>query len=236
MILITRPLEEISYLQGRLRELGIETLLEPLFVLQPLSLDVAVLADAKLIVSSKNAIRALLFSDATKDLSLYAMSDGIAEFARSNGFYMTFSCGCGTAEELEAYVLSKFCKNEKIIYLSGSEISRDIIASCVTAGFKLARRQICYIMHPIVDFSIPTRTALQDGKIKGIALLSPLAAMLCSSLLTKNNFEIKHFSYFVMSQRIASVLDCDTVYVSASQTIDALVDVIGRHYHVRRRI
>ncbi|WP_448605923.1 uroporphyrinogen-III synthase [Neorickettsia risticii] len=235
MILITRPVEDAIYLQERLQGLKIESLVEPLFVLQPLCFDVATLVAAKVIVSSKNAIRALTWSKASKDLQLYAMSDNIAKFAISSGFSNVLSCGCSTAKELEAYVLSYFGKDERVIYLSGAEITRDIVSRCSEKGFRWVERRICYMMCPLKEFSNNVYVALRRKRISGVTLFSVQAAVLCKSLFLDHGITPNFFSYFVMSHRIASTLDCDTVYVSSVPTLDALVDVIERHYYVGQR-
>ncbi|KYH12509.1 uroporphyrinogen-III synthase [Neorickettsia sp. 179522] len=235
MILITRPVEDAIYLQQRLKSLNIESLVEPLFVLQPLWFDVADLIAAKIVVSSKNAIRALAWARASRDLQLYTMSDNIAEFAIFSRFSNVVSCGCGTAKELEAYVLSHFSKDERVIYLSGAEITRDIVSSCLERGFKSVERRICYMMCPVKEFSSNVYDALMRKSISGVILLSRQAAVLCKSLFLKYGISPSFFSYFVMSSRIASTLSCDTVYVSSVPTLDALVDVIERHYYVERK-
>ncbi|ABD45702.1 uroporphyrinogen-III synthase [Neorickettsia sennetsu] len=235
MILITRPVEDAVYLQRRLQSLKIESLVEALFVVQPLWFDVATLVAAKVVVSSKNAIRALTWSNASNDLQLYTMSDNIARFAVSSGFSNVFSCSCHTAEELEAYVLSYFGKDERIIYLSGAEITRDIVSTCLEKGFRWVERRICYMMCPLKEFSGNVCVALRRKRITCVTLFSVQAAVLCKSLFLKHGISPDFFSYFVMSSRIASILDCDTVYVSSVPTLDALVDVIERHYYVEQR-
>ncbi|AHX11361.1 uroporphyrinogen-III synthase HemD family protein [Neorickettsia helminthoeca str. Oregon] len=233
MILITRAIEDALPLQEELAKLNIESHIESLFNLQPLSFDCSILVGARIVVTSKNAIRALSLLDASKDLNIYTMTDNIAKFAKDLEFFNVSSCGCNTVEELEKHIISTFDKSNRFIYLSGMEITRDIVFICNAYGFTF-ERLICYKMNAREKFSEVLVELLRTARVKCISIFSRRAAVVCRSLLTDYRFEPNLFHYFLMSNRVASVLDYPNIHVPPFPTQSALIDIIRNHYYTEQ--
>jgi len=204
-VLITRPREDAGPLAERLNEIGIETTIEPLLVIEingaaPLDLDgvQAVLA------TSANGVRALAAVSARRDLPVLAVGDGTARAARAEGFGAVESAA-GDVGALAALALAR-CRPEHgaLLHVAGSHLAGDL-GGLVEGGGLVYRRAVLYQARPVRRLSAETADALRTGGLDGVLFFSPRTADTFVSLLRRERLvrACRALSAFCLSDAVA---------------------------------
>lgn len=213
MILVTRPKDDSILLKKELDKFQIESFVEPLLI--PEFYKVNLDTGSELIITSKNAVRALLHNGAPiEEVKICAMTEGIANFALSAGFKYVTNFSCRNVSEFEEKLLT--LKGRRFIYLSGLHITEDIISTLSVAGLVI-RQEIIYEMKQIENFTSECLNLLNSKKIKIVTLFSKRSAKIFRSLCEMNDINPFDFKYFVLSENIALELQGCEVSVGESQ-------------------
>ncbi|EKE10014.1 MAG: Uroporphyrinogen-III synthase [uncultured bacterium] len=149
-VLLIRPFEDAEPLMTQLEALGKKALCYPLF--NPFFLPAPPLTNPQaLIITSKNALRAIQDSPHLKSLPLYVVGDQTEELARELGFTQVISGG-GTSQDLLKLVLNHAHATKGALYhLSGQVIKSDLTKELNNLGFK-AERKVVYGIKDIAHF------------------------------------------------------------------------------------
>ena len=188
-VLIMRPLEDALPMATILESKGIKFSHYPLFT--PHFLPLSPLKNPQaLIITSKNAIRALEGYEDLKKMPLYAVGDKTAELAKQKGF-LNVSSASGTSQELIKLMIKTGQPDKGIFWhLSGQKVKGNIVESLKIAGFE-AKRQIVYSLEDITDLPSSLYNELKNKMISHVIFCSSRTTTVFMSLLKKNKLEKK---------------------------------------------
>jgi uroporphyrinogen-III synthase len=157
-VLVTRPSPDDQRTAAALRARGFEVLLAPMLRFEPVALP-ADLGDAfgAVIVTSANALRAVAPQSGGAPLlrlPLLAVGDQTAAVASECGFAKVLSAKGDAAELCDLVEASfkkrVFRKSAPLLYLAGSDVSRDLASELDARGFQVTT-QVVYRMAPVAN-------------------------------------------------------------------------------------
>lgn len=225
-VLITRPQEDGLTVAETLKNRGLEPLTVPLFSTKfhPVpQIDSA----QGLIITSKNALRAIEAHDELKELPLYAVGDQTAALARQFGFTQIL-CAGGNAQSLLQLVLKHADPSKgPLYYLSGDVIKMDLVHYLQKLGFQTDRR-VVYSLESLSSFPKELFEALQARDISHCMFFSFKTAETFSTLLHKTN--LLTLPSFMISlclspdvSRAIHKLQWKEIWISPEPSIKALI-------------
>ena len=186
-VLLIRQIEEALPLSKLLESKGVEPCLYPFF--KPHFLSFSPLKNPQaLIITSKNALRALEDQEALKKFPLYVVGDQTAHLAQTMGFSEVLSAS-GTSQELTHLILHHAQREKGVLWhLSGEMIKRNIVKTLQLKGFE-AERRIIYRIEEIRNFPAPLLADLRNQKISHVLFFSPHTTSIFVNLLKMNGLE-----------------------------------------------
>ncbi|MBX9786011.1 MAG: uroporphyrinogen-III synthase [Alphaproteobacteria bacterium] len=186
-VLLIRALEDAIPLASYLEALGKKALCYPLF--EPIFFAIPPLENPQaLIITSKNALRALNNSNHLKKVPLYVVGDQTAALAHQLGFTTVFNAS-GNSKDLQNLIVQQALPEEGVLYyLSGRIIKRDIVRELRALGFK-AQRQVVYQTNYIERFSNSLITDFFNKKISHVLFFSPRTTELFVDLVKTSKLE-----------------------------------------------
>ncbi len=224
--LVIRQEEEALSLAKALTAKGVEPYLCPLF--KPFFLPCPSLENPQgLIITSKNALRALEEREELKQLPLYVVGDQTAQFAKNRGFKTVFSSS-GTSKELLFLILQKAARtNGTLWHLSGDVVRGDIVETLKTEGFQ-AQRHIIYHIKEVDDLPSSLISDIQQQKMSHVLFFSPRTTDVFINLLEKNGLEkmASSITSLCLSQNVverARCLDWKKIWVSPRPTVQGMI-------------
>ncbi len=191
-VVITRPIEDAVTLSNHLNNLGIDTIVEPLFRIKYKSIDLNKIITASdiegIIFTSKHAVHAL--NDTAK------LPSNIKYFAVGETTALCLSkLGCKNIHTANNNVnnliklIKKHCTNRrKLLYLRGNKVSIDL-----KKQMHFIEEQIAYETVPIHCLSSHLISQLQNYHIKVITFFSKNTAKIFFTLLEYHKIEIAKF-------------------------------------------
>jgi len=216
-VLLIRPLEDALPLAKILKSKGVESLLHPLF--EPRFLPLSPLkAPQALIITSKNALRALEGYEELKEVPLYVVGDQTARLARERGFLKVLSAS-GTTQELTKLILDHAHPEKGVLYHFAGEIMKgNIVHELRFRGFD-AERHIVYHIQEAENLPEPLLLDLQNEKISHVMFFSPHTTTIFVKLIIKNALEkiASRMTALCLSQDVAGkaeFLDWKKIWVS----------------------
>ena len=169
-LLVTRPLAEAQRTAAQLQRREHEALVAPVLTIAPI-------ADAEfdpakfdaIIMTSGNAVRALMahpaFSNALKR-PLLAVGGQTAQAARDAGFADVASAE-GDATDLLALVRGRWAGGGRLLYLAGSDRSRDLVAELAPNGIHV-ETVVVYSANAAARLPDSAEQAIRTGTIDGV--------------------------------------------------------------------
>ncbi|MBP6951526.1 MAG: uroporphyrinogen-III synthase [Alphaproteobacteria bacterium] len=224
-VLLIRSQEEAYTLAKDIQSKGIESVHHPLFTarffpIPPLK------APQALIITSKNALRALKGIDDLKNIPLYGVGNQTALFAQQLGFSNVMSAS-GTSKELLALILKKADPSKGVMYhLSGKIIKGDLVEKLRAAGFK-AKRHIVYQIEDYEELPAALLSNLKNHQISHVMFFSPRTTELFVNLLSKYKIEKEAciMTALCVSHSVAEkarLLQWAKIWVSLQPTIQSM--------------
>lgn len=185
--LLIRSLDDVLPMDMLLKSKGIEVSHYPLFKLRLLPIPPLDHPHA-LIVTSKNAVRALKTHEELKKIPLYVVGDKTAELAIQSGFLNVRSAS-GTSVDLIQLIVETEQRNKGTLWhLSGEMVKGDITKSLIAAGFE-AKRQIVYDIEDATDLPPSLVIDLKNNIISHVLFCSPRTTSVFINLLKKEKLE-----------------------------------------------
>ena len=231
-VLLTRPQAQSEELGSILKTHGVEWLGEPLLRIVPAGLDPGVLTKPQaVLLTSANASRELIkIPGVRRDLPVFAVGSATAAPLQAAGFSNVQAAG-GTAVGLIAHVLQKIDPQAgRLLYLSGSEISRDLSAGLAPAGFSVDR-VIAYHACAADRLSERTLHEMSWNRIDGAVFLSArTAATFCSLVIAAGHKEAcARMTAVTMSDQVAQALQpagFRQVVVAESPCLESIIETV----------
>ena len=186
-VLLIRSQEDADALAKDLQSKGVESVHHPLFAARFFPIP-ALKAPQALIITSKNALRALKEADELKNIPLYGVGNQTALFAQHIGFSNVMSAS-GTSKELLELILKKADPRKGMMHhLSGKIIKEDLVKKLRDAGFK-AKRHIVYQIEDYEELPTVLLSRFENHQISHVMFFSPRTTELFVNLLRKYKIE-----------------------------------------------
>lgn len=233
-ILVTRPIDEAQRTARRLIERGHDARIAPVLRIEPL-IDAAIGAGpwSAVLMTSGNAARALIpharWHDLIK-LPVFAVGRQTAEAASRAGFSEIISAD-GDSGELVALVSAGISGHDApLLYLAGSDISRDLAAELAARGGKV-ETVVLYRATAVETFDDEIKAAMAAGAVDGVLHYSRRSAAIfvgcahTSGLLSRT----KALTHFCLSDRAAEPLrdiGASDIRIARRPDEDALIDLL----------
>ena len=169
-LLVTRPLAEAERTVAELERRGHQALIAPVLTIEPV-FDVAfdpASFDA-IVMTSGNAPRALAeqpLPDRVLALPVVAVGGQTAQAARAAGFSDVVSAD-GDAGDLLALVRGRFAGGARVVYLAGSDRSRDLAAELAPSGIEV-ETMVVYRADAATRFPADVEQAIRGGIVEGV--------------------------------------------------------------------
>lgn len=234
-LLITRPQPDAGEQAKKLKALGHETIVSPLFEIEFLEFTPLPLIEAQaLIATSRNALRALAQSSdlqAALKLPIFTVGAATAELARDLGFGNIHQ-GDGAAQTLLPLIASQCARdNGNLIHLAGTRIAFDLKSALEKEGFGV-EQPILYKPNYAESFTEETLQAFSNGDLDGIILMSPMTTQTYVALISASELceRASKLTHFCLSDNVAAPLnklDNAQVLVASRPREDDLLALIG---------
>ncbi|SLN15256.1 uroporphyrinogen-III synthase [Oceanibacterium hippocampi] len=233
-LLITRPEPDASHLASALRKLNVQSLVEPMLTIhlddsRRLEIGPGVQA---VLVTSRNAARALAVTCDRRDLKVYAVGDGTAQAARSAGFETVASASGDLDALVEKVVAECDPSGGPLVHVAGSVTTGDLKGRLEAAGFS-CRREVLYSAEPVTSVSPRLEKALVDREIDGVILFSPRTAAAFLALVEGAALDdtLADLELFCLSEAVgkaAMPLLWREVHVAEQPNEEALLALVAR--------
>jgi uroporphyrinogen-III synthase len=188
LALLTRPRSDSEALAEALRELGIDSLIDPVIEIRPLAgAQVPELDDIQaLLITSANGVRALAEMlgppPAARHITLLAVGAASGEAARAAGFKNVRSADGDVAALAD---LARECLDPEagpLLHIAGSKVAGDLAGDLARDGFEV-RRECLYEARKSEALANETLAALADGEIAMVLIFSPRSARAFDTLV-----------------------------------------------------
>lgn len=225
-VLLIRPLIDALPVAQSLKAKGIVSHLYPLF--KPCALSFPPLETPQaLIITSKNALRAIEGYEDLKKFPLYVVGDQTAQLAQALGFSTVISAS-GTSQDLTQLILRQAHPKSGILWhLSGEMIKEDIVQKLQAAGLR-AKRQIVYRIEGVEDLPPALLSDLQTQKISHVLFFSSQTTFFFVNLLKTHQLEKAacHLTALCLSQDVAEKarpLKWKKIWISPRPTLQSMI-------------
>jgi uroporphyrinogen-III synthase len=234
-VLVTRPHPDNEATARALRERGFEAVLAPMLRFEALPLADDLEADfAAVIATSANALRAVEAQlGALLKLPLFAVGEHTASEARRLGFGQVISAE-GDAGKLRDLVRKslKAKKAKRLLYLAGSDLSRDLAGELSESGFEVVT-QTTYRMTALSSLSRETRDAFAANEVEAVLHYSQRSARAFLEAARAEGVEITALAVpqCCISANVAAILreaGALQVLAAASPDENALIGALER--------
>ena len=235
-LLLTRPRPDSLALADRLRQHGIDSLIEPMMTIrfdEDTRLDLS--GVQAILLTSANGARALAAAspdEAARRLPILAVGPATAQAAREAGFGALTTAG-GDVDALVALAIARLRPDAgRLVHVAGRVSTGDLAGRLAAAGFE-AERVPLYDAVAERSLSLPARRALAAQTLAGAVFYSPRTARLFAKLARDSGLEstTRALSAFCLSQAVAEVaatLPWQRISVAAAPRQEALVACVAR--------
>lgn len=206
-VLLTRPRLEAVTLAEILAERGIESLIAPVMEIERLDLELPAKADYQAaLLTSGNAVEALVASALKPDLPIFCVGDATARRLATTSFGDVRSASGASDDLVELVGRDLSPTGGPVLYLSGMMIAADIGAALAEAGFKVDRR-VVYRAQAIEKPDEAVVAELAAGNVDGVMFYSPRSARIFLDHLKHAKLELiaKEMTAYCISHAAADV-------------------------------
>jgi uroporphyrinogen-III synthase len=229
-ILVTRPRPDGETTASALRAKGFEVLLAPMLRFEPVAFqDDGDVSYGAVVVTSANALRAIearLQNSPLLRLPLFAVGEHTAAAARAAGFANVISAGSdaeGLRERILASVKARALKKTSpLLYLAGTDLSRDLAGELGARGFTVVTRTT-YRMVAVADLPEESRKAFATDGVEAVLHYSRRSAQAFIEAIRAAGVEVSALALpqYCLSAGIATVLrDAGAVRVVVAASPD----------------
>jgi uroporphyrinogen-III synthase len=235
-LLVTRPLAEAERTAAALQQRGHDALIAPVLTIAPVA-DATfdpTLFDA-IVMTSGNAARALMSHPVlhrAQALPVFAVGGRTAQAARDAGFSEVVSAG-GDAGDLLALVRSRFAGGTRLVYLAGSDRSRDLAAELGVDGIRV-ETLVVYRADAADRLPDAAAQAIRTGTVQGVLHYSRRSTVIFLDCADAGGLDapVATLRHYCLSPRAAEPLNArhfKHVAVATHPDENALFDLIAKH-------
>ncbi|MEQ8194068.1 MAG: uroporphyrinogen-III synthase [Rhodospirillales bacterium] len=203
--LITRPHDDAVPLAERLAEMGFDSVIDPLLVIDIAAGPALDLHGVQaILITSANGARALARRTPERSIPLFAVGDASAEIARSFDFTSVDSAA-GDVTALAALVKQRLSPARgSLLHVAGTRVAGNLAGDLEAAGFSL-RREVLYAAHAAHRLADRTVGLMRAGGIGMVLLYSPRTAATFAALIRESGLEeaCKTVTAFCLSLAVA---------------------------------
>ncbi len=202
-ILITRTQEQGKEIAQFLENKGFRTFIEPLFLIEKISIKNLPPATT-LIITSSNACETIINSDFPKNIKIYAVGKKTAEKLLKFGFKnIIFPLENSALSLKELFLKTHDSKTDFILYLHGSIISLDFETELKKLGYNI-KKILAYKTIEVTDFSAEFLSFSKKNSCNQILFFSQNSVEVFFKLAERHNLleYFKHSEIFVLSKKI----------------------------------
>lgn len=209
-VLVTRPAPDNETTAEALAARGIEALLAPMLVYQPLPFRDDEARYRGVILTSANAVRAIAAQpmlQRLQGLPAFAVGARTAQAARDAGFADVRAAEGDAVALRELIAVDAAMKRHTLLYLSASDVSRDLAGELGLRGVKVASLPV-YRMVALDDFPQAVRDAFAQDAVQAVLHYSRRSAIAFIGAARRTGFEISALALpqLCLSEPIAAVL------------------------------
>lgn len=174
--LITRPRDDAAALADALRTRGIEPVIEPMLIIEPIDGTAPDLDGVQAVLfTSANGVRAFAAASPELDLPAYAVGEASARAATEAGFARVASAGGDAAALADLAVHALDPAAGALLHASGADTAGNLQGTLEAAGFTV-RRAVLYRAAAATALTPETAALLRDGGIALALFFSPRTA------------------------------------------------------------
>lgn len=225
-ILITRPEPEASAVAVRLQAAGHSCLVSPLLTInRPAWSPPGAMPGAIILTSPRGA--SAFIAERFKTLPTYCVGQVTARAAQANGYGNIVWPGSGRSAELIARLAAD--GTTPCLWLSGEDVSTDMVAELKTHGVKVWRR-VVYIAEPVAMFTAEALRALRRGEVDWALLSSPRLATLMRERCAAESIPADRIALACLSEEVAAAARGPVwrdIHVSPKPDLDVLLASCG---------
>lgn len=238
-LLVTRPEAEGAEMARALEALGHRVTLSPLMEVELLRPLIEIGGLQAILVTSKNAVRALLAQEAdwvaaAQRLPIYAVGPGSARLARDSGFLSVFE-GAAAGRELVRLIAETLAPaGGQLLHARGETIAFDLKGALSALGFTVSEG-LFYEARPVEALTPAVCEAIRGaggGRERlGVVLMSPRTASIFSRLVVKAGVgdAAAGVDYFCLSKGVAAglgLLDPKRLHIAATPNAQEMLALI----------
>ncbi len=234
-LLVTRPETEAETTRRDLEAMGHGVTLAPLIEIALSAPPLDVSGAQALIVTSRNAVRALAAHpdrDRLRHVPLLVVGKGTAAAARAAGFTVALE-GRGTGADLAVAIRTQ-CDpaRGRLIHASGDVIAFDLAQALAPDGFTI-ERVVVYHSTAATALPQPVRDALDEGRVDAVILMSPHTATVWSRLVRAAQAEApaRRLVHLCLSHGVADAvgpLAPDKIAVARAPSWEEMLALVAR--------
>ncbi len=235
LLLVTRPQAEAERTAEALRARGHEALIAPVLHIEAVAdVQIAAARHAAVLMTSGNAARAVAAHpqrDRFLQLPVFAVGRQTARAAADAGFATVVSAD-GDATDLARLVQERSQLGGRLLYLAGSDISRDLAGELGRKGLSV---DTVVVYRAVAADSLPgpARMAIETGRLDGVMHYSRRSANIFLDCLRGGELidRVTALRHYCLSARAAEPLraaGCLDVRIAAGPRENAMLDLLDR--------
>lgn len=209
-LLLTRPEEDSAGLAMALSDMGVETLIAPLLLIENMAgPDLDFSNTQGILLTSANGARAVAGRTVRRDIPVYAVGDATARTAAAAGF-ADISSAAGDVEDLADLVRARCDPTKGVLFhAAGSVTAGDLAQMLAPFGFDVWREMLYEAKTPKTLPDAAAR-ALKDGDLDGVVLYSPRTARTFDGLIDKAGLTdaLAGLRLFALSKNVDAATTC----------------------------
>jgi uroporphyrinogen-III synthase len=209
-VLVTRPEPDARLEVAALGARGHEGIAAPLLVIEQANVTLNLDGAQALIVTSRNALRALSHHpalDAARKLPLFTVGGTTAEAARELGFAAVMQ-GPGTGAGLAELIAGRAePSGGRLVHLAGETLAFDLKSALEAHGINVSQ-PVLYRTVQANELPAEALSLIRAGKLDGVILMSPRTAKTYLALLERYGVVTrgKRLVCYCISKAVAEVL------------------------------
>ena len=233
-LLVTRPQAEAERTAQALRRLGHKVVLAPMLQIEPVQASLDAGRWSAIMMTSGNAARAIAQHSARTALAglpVFAVGRQTAVAAREAGFADVVSAE-GDAGDLAQLVRTRASKHGPLLYLAGSDISRDLAGELAKSGIAV-ETVVIYRAEAVGALPDDAREALASGALDGVLHYSRRSANIFLDCVAEPRLRdaARPLIHYCLSRRVAEPLAGQgfaDVRVASGPQEAAMLDLVAR--------